>query len=33
MSIAKHLLAEAGSESQRLVAKQKLYKLTGRCEP
>ena len=33
MSIAERLLADTGCESQRLVAKQKLYKLTGRCEP
>ena len=32
MTIAERLLAEAGCETERLSAKQKLFKLTGRCQ-
>ena len=33
MTIAERLLAEAGCETERLSTKQKLFKLTGRCQP
>lgn len=33
MTIAERLLAQASSETERISAKQKLFKMTGSCEP
>ena len=32
MTIAERLLSEAASETERICVKQRLFKLTGRCE-
>jgi hypothetical protein len=33
MTIAERLMVDAGCETERLAAKQKLFKLTGMCQP